>query len=109
VEGFRKRYLRGLAHSLKPLVFVGRKGFSPSLVKAINEALDRHELIKAKFVEFKEKEKKQALIQQIESAVPCEMVGLVGHTAILYRRQEDPEKRKINPPRRAGEKGKKAD
>jgi len=100
LAGFQKRFLRGLAHSLKPVVFVGQKGFSPSLVKAMNEALERHELIKVKFIEFKEKEQKQALIPQIEKGVPCDLVGLVGHMAIFYRQQTDPEKRKIVIPAR---------
>ena len=101
IKGFQKRFLRGLAHALKPVVFVGQKGFSPTLVKAMDEALDRHELVKVKFVEFKEKEKKTALIQQLEKAVDCDMVGLVGHTATFYRQQRDPEKRKIVLPSRA--------
>ena len=100
LAGFQKRFLRGLAHSLKPVVFVGQKGFSPSLVKAMNEALDRHELIKVKFVEFKEKEQKQAVVQQIEKGVPCESVGMVGHMAIFYRQQPDADKRKIVLPAR---------
>ena len=101
LPGFQKRFLRGLAHSLKPVVFVGQKGFSPSLVKATNEALDRHELIKVKFIEFKEKEQKQDVIRQIEKAVPCDLVGVVGHMAIFYRPQPDPEKRKIVLPARS--------
>ena len=100
LAGFQKRYLKGLAHSLKPVVFVGQKGVSPTLVKAMNEALDHHELIKVKFVECKEKEKKQAVLQQIEKAVPGELVGLVGHMAIFYRFQPDAEKRKIVVPER---------
>ena len=100
LAGFQKRFLRGRAHSLKPVVFVGQKGLSPSFVKAMNDALDHHELVKVKFVEFKEKEKKQALIPQIEAAASCELVGLVGHMGIFFRQQSDPEKRKIVLPAR---------
>jgi RNA-binding protein len=63
--------------------------------------LEHHELVKVKFVEFKEKEKKLALVEQIEGTVPCEMVGLVGHVATFFRQQSDPERRKITLPRRA--------
>ena len=100
LKGFQKRFLRGLAHPLKPLVFVGQKGFSPALVDAVNEALDRHELVKVKFIEFKEKEHKTPLIQQIEAAAPCELVGVIGHVATFYRQQPDPEKRTITLPQR---------
>ena len=98
LQGFQKRFLRGLAHPLKPVVFVGQKGYSQSLVDAMDEALDHHELVKVKFVEFKEKQRKLALVEQIEKAVSCEVVGLVGHIATFFRQQSDPEKRKINLP-----------
>ena len=100
IAGFQKRFLRGLAHSLKPVVFVGQKGFSPALVKAMAEALDRHELVKVKFIEGKEKEKKQAVVRQIEAAADCESVGVVGHMAIFYRQHPDADKRKIVLPAR---------
>jgi RNA-binding protein len=101
LKGFQKRFLRGVAHTLKPVVFVGQKGFTPSLVDAMDDALDHHELVKIKFVDFKKKEKKLALVGQIEKSVSCEMVGLVGHIATFYRQQSDPEKRKIILPQRA--------
>ena len=60
-EGYQKKYLKGLAHSLKPTVFVGQKGAVPSVIKALDEALDTHELIKVKFIEFKEKSQKEEI------------------------------------------------
>ena len=103
LKGFQKRFLRGLAHALKPLVFVGQKGFTQSLVDAIDDALGHHELVKVKFVEFKEKQMKLALVEQIEKTVSCEMVGMVGHVATFFRQQNDPEKRKIDLPQHAGD------
>lgn len=100
LKGFQKRFLRGVAHSLKPLVFVGQKGFTRSLADAMDDALDHHELVKVKFIEFKEKEKKLALVAQIEKNLPCELVGLVGHVATFYRQHSDPDKRRITLPRR---------
>jgi RNA-binding protein len=81
---------------------VGQKGFTQSLVDAIDDALGQHELVKVKFVEFKEKERKRALAEQIEKAVACEMVGMVGHIATFFRRQSDPQKRKIKFPTHDG-------
>ena len=34
LKGFQKKYLRGLAHSLKPVVLIGQKGFTDELVKS---------------------------------------------------------------------------
>ena len=90
--------MRGLAHALKPVVFVGQKGLTPALTKAMDDALDQHELVKVKFIEFKEKQQKLDLAEQIEKDAACEMIGMVGHMATFYRPQNDPKKRKINLP-----------
>ena len=95
LKGVQKKYLRGLAHGKKPLVFVGHKGISPSVFKAVDEALETHELIKVKFNEFKEKEQKKEIVGMIERETGAEIVGIIGHMAIFYRCQKDPEKRKI--------------
>ncbi len=103
LQGFQKRFLRSLAHGRKPVVFVGQKGLTPTLADALDDALDRHELVKVKFVDFKEKQKKNALADAIAARMACEMVGMIGHMVIFYRRQADPEKRLITLPRRAAE------
>ena len=103
LKGFQKRFLRGWAHAITPVVFVGQKGFTQSLADAMDDALGQHELVKVKFVDFNEKQKKLALIEQIEKTVPCEMVGMIGHMATFFRQQSDPEKRRINLPKHAGD------
>jgi RNA-binding protein len=89
------KYLRGLAHELKPVVFVGQKGLSPTLIKTADEAFLRHELIKIKFIDYKEKAQKKEIAIAIENETGCCMAGLIGHVAIFYRPHEEPEKRKI--------------
>ena len=59
LKGYQKKYLKGLVHSMKPVVFVGQKGLSPAVTKAVDESLEKHELIKIKFVDFKEKGQKE--------------------------------------------------
>ncbi len=100
LKGFEKKYLRGLAHDRKPLVLIGQKGMTPALIKAIDEALDTHELIKVKFNEFKEKDQKDETSGIIENETGSELVGIIGHIAIFYRQHKDPEKRKISLPKR---------
>ena len=99
LKGFQKKYLKGLAHNKKPLVFVGQKGITATLIKAVDEALETHELIKVKFIEFKEKDQKDEVSGLIEKKTGSELVGIIGHMAIFYRRQKDPEKRKITIPK----------
>jgi len=88
--------LRGLAHDVHPLVQIGKGGVTDGVIASVNAALDQHELIKVRFLEFKDE--KQDLAAQIAQLTGSEQVGMIGHVAIFYREQADPEKRKIQLP-----------
>ncbi len=66
----QKRELKSLAHHLKPVVQIGQKGISENLLKAINQALDDHELIKIKFIDFKDQ--KDIVMNNILEEIECE-------------------------------------
>ncbi|MGD2125067.1 MAG: YhbY family RNA-binding protein [Desulfobacteraceae bacterium] len=102
LKGFQRRYLKGLAHRMKPVVFIGQKGMTDSIIHSVDAALQSHELIKVKFVDLKEKSQKQEIGSLLEEKTGSEMVGMIGHTGIFYREQEDPEKKKIVVPDRSG-------
>ena len=89
----QRKSLRKQAHHLKPTVFVGKEGMSDSVIAAAREAIDAHELIKARFVDFKDS--KKDLSAQLADKVEAELVGLIGHLAILYREHPDEQKRKV--------------
>ena len=89
------KYLRGIAHGLKPVVYVGQKGVTDALISSTEEAFDRHELIKIKFIDFKEKNQKTDITRALESRTGSHLAGMIGHVAILYRQHPDQEKRKI--------------
>ena len=95
LKGFQKKFLKALAHGLKPVVFIGQKGLTDNLINSIHDALSTHELIKVKFIEFKEKQQKVGMAENIEAEARCRLVGMIGHTAIFYRQHPDPKKRKI--------------
>jgi RNA-binding protein len=95
LKGFQRKYLRGVAHSLKAVVLIGQKGNTEAVLKAVEDALEVHELIKIKFIDCKEKEQKNEIIRDLEIKTESEMVGMIGHTAIFYRKQTDPDKSKI--------------
>ena len=104
LSGFQRKYLKGLAHPRKAVVFVGQKGVTDLVVQALDEALNRHELVKIKFIEDKAKSEKKSLALGLQGATHAQLVGLIGHTAIFYRQHTDPEKRKIHiPPRPAAD------
>ena len=100
LKGYQKKHLRGLAHGLKPVVQIGREGITDAVIRAVDEGLFRHELIKVKFNDIKEKGLKEAITGELTAKPGSVQVGMIGHTVILYRRQADPEKRKISVPER---------
>ena len=95
LSGSQAKYLRGLAHGLQPIVFVGQKGITDAVITSVQVAFDRHELIKVKFVDFKEKRQKKEMAAAIEICTGSLMAGMIGHVAIFYRPHDDPKKRKI--------------
>jgi RNA-binding protein len=96
LKGSQRKHLRGVAHSYKPLVQIGKDGLSENVIRAIDTALEAHELIKVKIAA--EREEREQSVPVIEERANCECVGTVGRMAILYREHPDPEKRKIQVP-----------
>lgn len=93
----QRQFLRKLAHDLKPVVHLGKNGLSDTLLASAAIALDSHELIKVKFYDYKDE--KHELADDLATQLHADLIGLIGNTAILYRRQADAEKRKISLPR----------
>ena len=84
----QKRYLRGLAHSLKPVIMVGNKGVSDALLAEFSIALDDHELIKVKLA-GDDREERATQIDKLREAAHAELVQTIGKVACFYRRNAD--------------------
>jgi RNA-binding protein len=74
---------RARAQTLKPAVKVGRGGITPALVKELDAALRRAELVKVRFAEGREVLRGQCA--ELAAATGAECVGGVGHVAAFYR------------------------
>jgi len=89
-----RRQLKSLAHPLEPSVQIGQRGLTDPVLAEIDLALNAHELIKVRFRDYKDQ--KSSICDQISERLSAETVGIVGHIAILFRPNPDPEKRKIH-------------
>jgi RNA-binding protein len=98
LSGADRKYLRALAHHLDPLVQIGKSGLAPNVLAAIAQAFEHHELIKIRFLDFKEQKRELARI--IAQQSNSELVGMIGHVGLFYRQHPDPEQRQIHFPRR---------
>ena len=96
LAGFQRKYLRGLAHDLKPVIQVGRQGVTDDLIQALQRALEEHELVK---ISMHKPKNKKAMAADLSARSNAQLCGLIGHTVILFRAH--PEKPGIRLPKRA--------
>ena len=89
LKGKQIRFLRGLGHHLQPVVMIGKEGISESLEKAVNEALDSHELIKLKIQEGCLEDRHDVAKQLVETTGAA-LVQVLGKTILLFRAAENP-------------------
>jgi RNA-binding protein len=96
--------LRSAAHGLEPVVLIGRDGLTPTVVRAVHEALAGRELIKVRLVGGREERARLACV--VAERAEASLVGTIGRIAILYRQHADPARRRYaGPPRPRGDAG----
>ena len=86
----QRSFLRSQAHHLEPVALIGKNGVTEGTIKTIDKALDSRELIKIKFREFKDE--KQILSEKVAKLTNSAVVGIIGHTLIIFRQNPDLEK-----------------
>ena len=84
----QRRYLRGLAHPLKPLIRVGNAGVTPAIVAETARALHDHELIKVRMAGV-DRDARDAGLEDLALRAGASLVGRIGHVATLYRRRAE--------------------
>ena len=92
----QRSYLRSQAHHLEPVVLIGKHGITDGTIESINRVLEARELIKIKFREFKDE--KLSLSEKITELTNSQVVGVIGHTVIIFRQNPDSDKRQIHIP-----------
>lgn len=92
----QRKYLRGLAHPLRPVVQIGKQGLTEAAIRQADEALNDHELIKVQAPV--PREEKKELAGKLAGELEAEVAGHIGHVIILYREHPDPEERAIELP-----------
>ena len=91
----QKQFLKGQAHSLKPVVLLGSNGLTEGVVMEIQSALEIHELIKVK-VPTDDRETKALIFEAIVRETGATKLQTIGHTIVLYRQSVE---KKIHLPR----------
>ena len=78
------KFLKSRCHELKPVIWLGQKGFTDEVLKELEIDLDHHELVKIK-LGIDDKEKRQLMIEEICKKSTSEKIQSIGKTVSVYR------------------------
>ena len=84
----QKKFLKAKAHALKPIITIGNKGISDSLVSELDETLNAHELLKIKLPGV-EKSARSKLLIEVCNMTNAQEIGLIGRIGIVFRPRKD--------------------
>jgi len=77
------RRFKAAAQLLEPMLKVGKAGLSDGFIRSVDAALSQHDLVKIKFVEFKEQKKE--LAPQLAEITGSHLIMRVGNVMVLHR------------------------
>ncbi|MCB9228919.1 MAG: YhbY family RNA-binding protein [Deltaproteobacteria bacterium] len=81
----QEKYLKGLAHSMKPVLMIGKEGVTEAVAKEMQLCLQAHELIKVK-IRCDERDDFLRMVRDLEVLSGAALVQTLGRTALFYRR-----------------------
>lgn len=91
----RKKTLRALGHHLKPVVYLGKEGLTPTLIKSTEAALLAHELIKIKVGQNCPIDRTEAG-SHLGLLTGAAVIQVIGRMTLLYRANPDlPDARRV--------------
>ena len=94
----QRAFLKGLAMNLDPIFQIGKSSLTPELTEALNEALNKRELIKVSVLKNCLDDPNE-IAQIVSERTHSEIVQVIGKKIVLYREGKN-EKKKIELPRK---------
>ncbi|KGE18671.1 ribosome assembly RNA-binding protein YhbY [Paenibacillus wynnii] len=88
LTGKQTRYLRSMAHHLDPVFQVGKGGVNDHLVRHIEEAIEKRELMKISVLNNNVEDPK-VIGRTLAEQSGCELVQVIGKTIVLYKESRD--------------------
>jgi len=89
----RRRELKALAHSINPIVTIGKVGLSTSVIDELDRGLLSHELIKVK-AQLDDRVARKALFEEICEKLGAAPVQHIGKIFIIYRPRPEEDTKK---------------
>jgi RNA-binding protein len=97
LTGAQKTRLRRLGQSMEASIHVGKAGLTPAFFGELRRLLEAGELVKLRF-HGPDRVERAGLASRISSECPCTWAGSVGQTALFFRRNPDPARRRVELP-----------
>lgn len=88
LTGKQRSYLKGLAHTKRPLTQIGKEGISESFLKQMDALFEQHELVKINILENSAQSTEEAAAEIIQ-ALDAEFVQAIGSKLVLYRQSRE--------------------
>ncbi len=95
LTGKEKRYLRGLASLLNPVVIIGKEGIGEQIIAEVANGIKVNELVKIKVGKNSPEEIKE-IVKILEDNELGEVVQIIGRNVVLYKKNK--KEPKINLP-----------
>jgi len=80
----QKKHLRRLGHALHPIVLIGQRGLTESVVAELGRALADHELVKVR-ARVGDREARDAVLGQLARDSASELVYRIGNVGLFYK------------------------
>ncbi|MGT2751045.1 ribosome assembly RNA-binding protein YhbY [Streptococcus orisasini] len=91
----QRAFLKSQAHSLKPIIQIGKNGLNDQIKTSIRNALDARELIKVTLLQNTD-ENIHEVAEILEEEIGLETVLKIGRILILYKESSRKDNRKIS-------------
>ncbi|CNB82276.1 ribosome assembly RNA-binding protein YhbY [Streptococcus agalactiae] len=91
----QRAFLKSEAHSMKPIIQIGKNGLNDQIKTSVRNALDARELIKVTLLQNTD-EDIHDVAEVLEDEIGCETVLKIGRILILYKESARKENRKIS-------------
>lgn len=88
ITGKQRSYLKSLAHELDPILIIGKGGVTDNTMKQLDDALEKHELIKIKILNNNMEDPKH-IQERILAVLNAEFVQYIGSKFTIYRAAKD--------------------
>ena len=90
-----KKYPKKIAQKEKAIFQIGKNGLNDELIKQVDQALEKRELVKLNILQNSSAEVDQAA-EELATGLRAEIVQTIGKTLVLYRPSQEAKNQKLS-------------